>query len=162
MASRVVLVFWSRDSVQSEYVKKEARLAYNAKKLLPVYIDRLTAIEKARLMGFDGLQYTELYNWKGNTEDPAWQSLVTAIERAITPVYVERQIARKNDELYGARLLRDTVVERESTFEKQLVEAERARLEATTQERESGARTDRRFKQTERGDGRSDPAGGFR
>jgi TPR repeat protein len=138
VASKVVLVFWSHESILSQFVKKEARLAYDAKKLLPVYIDRLTVIEKAGLMGFDGLQYAELYNWKGNIEDPAWQSLVTAIERAITPVYVERQIARKNDELYAARLLRDTVVERESTFEKQLVEAERARLEATTQERKSG------------------------
>ena len=89
-------------------------------------------------MGFDGLQYTELYNWKGNTEDPAWQSLVTAIERAITPTYVERLMARKNDELYTARLLRDTVVDRKSTFEKQIVEAEQARLEATTRERKSG------------------------
>ena len=46
IASKVVLVFWLRNSVQSDYVKKEARLAYDAKKLLPVYIDRLSAIER--------------------------------------------------------------------------------------------------------------------
>ena len=137
MACKVVLVFWSRDSIQSEYVRNEARLAYKAKKLLPVFIDRLSAIEKARLIGFDGLQSTELFNWKGNLDDTAWQALVAGIERAITPTYVERQTARKNDELHTARLLRDTVVDRETTFEKQLVEAEQARLEATTRERKT-------------------------
>ena len=138
IAAKAVVVFWSHDSINSEYVRKEARLAHDGKKLIPVFIDRLSPIEKGRLLGFDGLQHAELIDWKGNTEDIAWQEFIKAIERVITPAYVERLISRKSDELYHMRLLRDTVIERETTFEKRIQEAESARLEAINTERATG------------------------
>jgi TIR domain len=138
MAAKAVIVFWSHDSIQSDYVRQEAKLAHKAKKLIPVYIDRLSALEKARLMGFDGLQHIELINWKGDAEDAGWKALVEAIGRMITPAFVDRMMENVKSELHAERVKAQAIIIRETTLEKELSEAEHARQEAMARERKTG------------------------
>ena len=69
-AARAVVVIWSADAAKSEWVRSEAELARQSRKLVQVTVDR------ARLpMPFDQIQCVDLSDWKGETDSIAWRQL---------------------------------------------------------------------------------------
>jgi hypothetical protein len=70
-----VVVLWSPLSTVSEWVRAEAVAAKQAGKLAPFFI------RQCRLpAGFDELQVADLSRWSGDSNDPEWRRLISAIE----------------------------------------------------------------------------------
>src|SRR5688500_10311813 len=73
-AARCVVVLWSKDSVQSRWVKTEASAAAEREQLIPVLIDEVTIP-----LEFRRIQSAELWHWDGDTADPEFEKLVQSI-----------------------------------------------------------------------------------
>lgn len=65
--ARCVIVAWSRDSVQSDFVLDEAGRGHRRRVLLPVFIDE--GIEPP--LGFGGIHTSDLSGWLRDPSDPA-------------------------------------------------------------------------------------------
>jgi hypothetical protein len=72
--ARCVIVAWSSLSVESDWVKEEARLASGLGKLIPILLDYVTPP-----FGFGGFQAEDLSEWLGNPDEAAFQRLCAAI-----------------------------------------------------------------------------------
>ena len=73
-AAAAVLVLWSRDAVNSQWVRSEANRAREIGHLVQLRLD------DARLpMPFDQVQCADLSHWKGHQDDPGWRSVVASI-----------------------------------------------------------------------------------
>ena len=66
-----VVVLWSKKSVTSRWVRAEATQADTRGTLVPVMIEPCK-----RPIMFELTHSVELSHWKGDTADPAWQTLV--------------------------------------------------------------------------------------
>ena len=74
-ATKVVIVLWSRGSVQSRWVLNEAEEAAARNILVPVFIE-----EKVRIpLAFRRIQAANLVGWEGSQEAPAFQDLVATL-----------------------------------------------------------------------------------
>ena len=74
-AAKAVLVVWSAEAARSEWVRSEAELAREARKLVQLSLDG------ARLpMPFDQIQCADLAGWSGDMEAPGWRKVVDSIE----------------------------------------------------------------------------------
>jgi len=74
-ATKVVIVLWSRGSVQSRWVLNEAEEAAARNILVPVFIE-----EKVRIpLAFKRIQAANLVGWEGSQEAPAFQDLVATL-----------------------------------------------------------------------------------
>lgn len=69
--ARCCIVVWSPHSIGSDWVKEEATLGKDARKLLPVTIDGAEPP-----VGFRRIQAANLDNWNGDRSNPQWQLLV--------------------------------------------------------------------------------------
>jgi hypothetical protein len=69
-AAPCVIVVWTRDSVQSEWVLNEASDARKRDRLVPVLLDPVTPP-----LEFRHLQAADLSNWKGDSADPQFTRL---------------------------------------------------------------------------------------
>ena len=68
-----VLVLWSKEAVESHWVRSEANRARETRRLVQVRLD------DARLpMPFDQIQCADLRGWRGK-DSPAWQSVLAGI-----------------------------------------------------------------------------------
>jgi uncharacterized membrane protein YhaH (DUF805 family) len=76
-ACTVMLVLWSATSTASQWVREEARIARDAKKLIPVMLDGSTPP-----FGFGEVQGANLSTWTGQSDHPDWQRLVRAVKDA--------------------------------------------------------------------------------
>lgn len=76
--SAAVLVLWSAHSIQSQWVREEARMGRDAGKLIPVQLDG-----SVPPFGFGEVQAANLQTWAGDRADTGWQRLVGAIRFAI-------------------------------------------------------------------------------
>jgi hypothetical protein len=76
--SAAVLVLWSAHSIQSQWVREEARMGRDAGKLIPVQLDG-----SMPPFGFGEVQAANLQTWAGDRADTGWQRLVGAIRFAI-------------------------------------------------------------------------------
>lgn len=76
--SAAVLVLWSAHSIQSQWVREEARMGRDAGKLIPVQLDA-----SMPPFGFGEVQAANLQTWTGDRADAGWQRLVGAIRFAI-------------------------------------------------------------------------------
>lgn len=72
--ARAVVVIWSADAVQSQWVRAEADFARNQKKLVQVRIDGCELP-----MPFDQIQCLDLSRWRGGRSAPAWRRLVETV-----------------------------------------------------------------------------------
>jgi len=73
-AAKAVVVIWSADGANSEWVRSEADRARADRKLVQVTIDR------ARLpMPFDQTQCADLSGWNGEADSAGWRQVVRAI-----------------------------------------------------------------------------------
>jgi hypothetical protein len=83
-AAKAVVVLWSPRSVASRWVRAEATQADRANKLVPVIIE---ACERPII--FELTHTADLPEWKGDRDDPSWQSLVHDLRRLIGPAKEE-------------------------------------------------------------------------
>lgn len=78
-AARCMLVLWSRESVQSNWVKTEAAEGAARHMLVPVLIEQVSPpIE------FKRLQAADLTRWEGNPEDTRYLQLQAAVARLVS------------------------------------------------------------------------------
>src|SRR5215467_2748049 len=73
-AAHCVVVLWSKESVQSRWVKTESSAAADRDRLAPVLIDHA-----AIPLEFKRIQTAMLPGWDGDTANPEFQKLVQAI-----------------------------------------------------------------------------------
>jgi membrane-associated phospholipid phosphatase len=78
-AAKVVMVLWSRGSVQSRWVLNEAEEAAARSILVPVFIE-----EKVRIpLAFRRIQAANLVGWDGSQEAPSFRELVETLAQRI-------------------------------------------------------------------------------
>ena len=72
--ARAVVVLWSKTSVESRWVRTEATQADRDSKLVPAMIEPCK-----RPIMFELTHTTDLSNWKGDRNDPAWRAYVADV-----------------------------------------------------------------------------------
>jgi TIR domain len=73
-SAKAVIVLWSEDSIQSDWVRAEADLAKVSNKLVPL------AIKPVRPpLGFGALHTLQLYDWDGSPNADVFQALLKAL-----------------------------------------------------------------------------------
>jgi len=78
--AKATLVVWSRDSAASEWVRAEADMARNQKKLIQTAIDDCTPP-----LPFNQIQYAALGDWTGEAEHPGWRKVRTSLAALCGP-----------------------------------------------------------------------------
>ncbi len=78
--ARCVLVLWSKESTQSDWVQEEADVAKGRHVLLPVLTDHILPP-----IGFRSVQCADLSDWDGSVEAPTFQRLIADIVALIGP-----------------------------------------------------------------------------
>jgi len=73
-AARVVLVLWSAEGAQSEWVRSEASRARTMGKLVQLTLDG-----SPLPMPFDQIQCADLASWSGEVDAPGWRKVVDSI-----------------------------------------------------------------------------------
>jgi len=99
--ARVVIVFWTRDSVKSQYVREEARIGLDAGKLLPV---RLEDVRPP--VGFVEVQGLDLFDpppTAPSDRAPAWNVFFNEITSRLSP-YVKHLLTLQLDVQQGNEL----------------------------------------------------------
>ena len=76
--AKAVVVFWSKRSVESRWVRAEATLADRNKILVPVVIEPCE-----RPIMFELTHTVELAHWQGAADDRAWLALVADVRRLV-------------------------------------------------------------------------------
>jgi adenylate cyclase len=72
--ARAVVVLWSREGAQSQWVRSEANRARETGRLVQIRLD------DARLpMPFDQIQCADLRGWRGKNSSAAWGSVLSGI-----------------------------------------------------------------------------------
>jgi TIR domain len=112
--SKCALVVWSKNSVGSDNVRHEAKIAKDQGKLLPVLIDDLAAEEFP--MGFYVFQAAKLALWNGNPRDDAWLRVLRQIEDKLTPLWVKQSIYQLEAQLDAERGRREATEKRDRTL----------------------------------------------
>lgn len=69
-SAKAALVVWSIDSAQSEWVRAEADMARNQKKLIQTAIDDVTPP-----LPFNQIQYAEIGDWQGEADHIGWRKV---------------------------------------------------------------------------------------
>ena len=81
--AKAVVVLWSKQSVQSRWVRAEATVADRNKTLVPCMIEPCE-----RPIMFELTQTAELSHWQGDATDAAWRSFVADVHR-----FVQKSVA---------------------------------------------------------------------
>jgi hypothetical protein len=85
-----IIVLWSRESVNSDWVTSEAEEGKNRNALAPVLIDDVTIP-----MGFRSIQTARLYDWKGDLQHQGLKNLLNAVAKITRqsrrPVEIKRR-----------------------------------------------------------------------
>lgn len=76
--AKCVIVAWSIQSAKSEWVREEARIANQARKLVPILLEPMNPP-----FGFGGVQTVDISGWDGNREAPEFLRLCTAVQRKL-------------------------------------------------------------------------------
>src|SRR5690348_16583547 len=78
--AKAVLVIWSSDAVNSEWVRSEAERARSERKLVQLSVDHAPLP-----MPFDQIQCAELTGWSGDLTAAGWKQVVAAIAALAKP-----------------------------------------------------------------------------
>ncbi|MGZ8213510.1 MAG: toll/interleukin-1 receptor domain-containing protein [Methylosarcina sp.] len=78
--TKCVIVLWSKQSVDSQYVRDEATYALNRQKLVPVAIDNTTLPFR-----FEGIQTARLSGWDGSDTFPEFEKLLQDLISVLGP-----------------------------------------------------------------------------
>jgi len=76
--AKAVVVLWSKKSVDSRWVRSEATQANSTGTLVPVMIESCK-----RPVMFELTHTADLSGWKGDTNDPAWQTFLAGVRRFV-------------------------------------------------------------------------------
>lgn len=103
--AKAVLVAWSKESLGSEWVRAEADMARNARKLVQVALD-----DTSPPLPFNQIHVVKLADWHGSRDDVEWQRILRSIAeilgRPMTPVVPETPVgalARRLRAFFGNR-----------------------------------------------------------
>jgi hypothetical protein len=127
--SKCALVVWSKNSVGSDNVRHEAKIAKD-QGLLPVSIDDLAAEEFP--MGLYAFQSAQLALWRGNPQDDAWLRVLQQIEAKLMPLWVKRSIDRLEAELDAERGRREATESKHRTLRDKLARKPAFKLTLST------------------------------
>jgi hypothetical protein len=75
---RCMVVLWSANSINSEWVKEEAEEGKTQRKLVPILIESVKPP-----MGFRTIQAADLIGWNGNNNLPGLQQLLADLRKTI-------------------------------------------------------------------------------
>jgi TolB-like protein/Flp pilus assembly protein TadD len=78
-AARAVVVIWSPDAIQSQWVCSEANRARESGKLIQVIVDACVPP-----MPFDQIQCADLRDWDGRGDEPEWSKVLGSIAELVT------------------------------------------------------------------------------
>lgn len=73
-AAKALVVLWTSTSTQSQWVREEARIGRDAKKLVPIILDGT-----APPFGFGEVQAVDLGAWRGEPNHPEWQRFLNGL-----------------------------------------------------------------------------------
>jgi hypothetical protein len=73
-AARAVIVIWSHSAAASEWVRAEADMARNQRKLIQATLD-----DVALPLPFNQIQYASLADWQGQADHPGWQKILASL-----------------------------------------------------------------------------------
>ena len=79
-AARAAIVCWSADAAQSEWVRAEADLARNQKKLIQTSYDDVMPP-----MPFNQIQFASLADWKGQADHSGWRKVQASLSDLCGP-----------------------------------------------------------------------------
>ena len=82
--AKATLVVWSREAAASEWVRAEADMARNQKKLIQTAIDDCTPP-----LPFNQIQYAALGDWTGDADHPGWRKVRASLAALCGPAPVE-------------------------------------------------------------------------
>ncbi|WP_428629255.1 YARHG domain-containing protein [Sphingopyxis sp.] len=74
-SAKAAIVVWSHASVQSEWVRAEADVARNQKKLVQTAIDDVMPP-----LPFNQIQFADLRDWNGDPADGSWRKVLMSLE----------------------------------------------------------------------------------
>jgi adenylate cyclase len=77
-AARAVVVLWSKEAVQSDWVRAEADLARRQEKLVQVVLDATTPP-----LPFNQIQCADLAGWEGDLHESAWRKVADAVAHLV-------------------------------------------------------------------------------
>lgn len=77
-AAKCIIVLWSKNSVNSDWVKEEAQRGASRKVLVPIFIERVSPP-----LGFGRIEAAELFDWNGDSDEVEFQNLLQAITQLI-------------------------------------------------------------------------------
>ena len=72
--AKAAIVVWSKESAASEWVRAEADMARNQKKLVQTAIDNIMPP-----LPFNQIQYAEIGDWRGEPDHPAWRKVKVSL-----------------------------------------------------------------------------------
>ena len=73
-AAGAVLVLWSKDALDSDWVRAEAEVAREADKLVQVALDGVLPP-----LPFNQIQCADLARWDGSVDDPQWRKVIAGL-----------------------------------------------------------------------------------
>lgn len=73
-SAKAAIVVWSETAVQSEWVRAEADVARNQKKLIQITLD-----EAMPPMPFNQIQFARLGDWQGEDDHRGWQKVIGSL-----------------------------------------------------------------------------------
>jgi hypothetical protein len=79
-SARAAIVVWSEDAASSEWVRAEADVARNQKKLIQTSID-----DKMPPMPFNQIQFASIGDWHGEDDHPGWKKVKASLEALCGP-----------------------------------------------------------------------------
>jgi hypothetical protein len=83
--AKATLVVWSRESAASEWVRAEADMARNQRKLIQTAID-----DCVPPLPFNQIQYAAIGDWQGEEDHPGWRKVRASLVALCGPTPVER------------------------------------------------------------------------
>ncbi|MEA3030367.1 MAG: hypothetical protein QOG13_1692 [Sphingomonadales bacterium] len=79
-AAKAAIVVWSKDAAASEWVRAEADVARNQKKLIQTSID-----ERMPPMPFNQIQFAQIGDWAGEDDHPGWLKVKASLTALCGP-----------------------------------------------------------------------------
>lgn len=120
-AARVVIVFWTKESVRSPNVIHEAMVAKQANKLVPAMLEDLPGTDLP--MGFLTLEAAKLHDWAPGSQHSEWDNLLLEIAAKVMPPYASRRLAAAEAEIKSYRARAEHGTGREKALEAELRKA---------------------------------------
>lgn len=72
--AKAAIVVWSGDAVQSEWVRAEADMARNQRKLIQTALDQVMPP-----LPFNQIQFAEIGDWNGEPDHPGWRKVLLSL-----------------------------------------------------------------------------------